>query len=64
MKYISAKSCIIEIYFAYIFFIKMRYIRENIFDIYSNVVKIYIFVSKTCTCRIYILSLRAIKYVK
>ena len=33
MKYIFAKSCIIRMYFAYIFYIKVRYIRQNIFDI-------------------------------
>ena len=54
MKYIFAKNCIIEIYFAYIFFIKVRYIHQNMFDIYSNAVEIYIFIPKSYICRIYI----------
>ena len=41
MKYIFAKNCIIEIYFAYIFLIKVRYIHQNIFNIYSNALEIF-----------------------
>ena len=53
MKYIFVKSCTFKIYFAYIFFIKVRYIRQNIFDIYSNVLEIYFRDKKFCICRIY-----------
>ena len=51
-KYIFGKSWIIRIYFAYISFIKVRYSRKNIFEIYSNALEIYFRVRK---CRIYIL---------
>ena len=54
MKYISAKSCIFKIYFAYVFFMKVWYICQNIFEIYSNAVEIYIFVTKSCVCCRYI----------
>ena len=33
LKYIFAKSCIIEIYLTYLFFITIRYIRQNIHQI-------------------------------
>ena len=41
MKHIFAKIYIIRIYFAYIFFIKVRYIRQNIFNIYFKALEIY-----------------------
>ena len=58
IKHIFAKSCIMKIYFRYIFFTKVRYIRQNIFDIYLIYISMtpkYIFVAKSCICRIYIL---------
>ena len=51
MKYIFAKSCIIRIYFAYILCIKVRYICQNIFDVYVTYIprpSKYIFVPKSC----------------
>ena len=51
MIYIFAKMCIIRIYFAYIFYIKVGYIRQNIFDIYVTYIprpSKYIFVLKSC----------------
>ena len=55
MKYSSAKSYIIRIYCAYIFFTKVRCIRQNIFDIHLTIYiprpSKYIFVPKS---RIYI----------
>ena len=45
-------------YFAFIFFTKVRYMRQNIFDIYLTYISMpskYIFVPKSCICRIYIL---------
>ena len=53
IKYIFAKSCIIKIYFGYIFLIKVRYIRQNIFYMYSNGPEIY-FHAKGYISRIYI----------
>ena len=48
IKYIFAKSCIIKIYI-----FKVRYICQNIFDIYSNAVEIY-FALNSCIYRVYI----------
>ena len=43
MEYIFGKICIIEIYFAYIFYIKVKYIRQNIFSCQKVVYVAYIF---------------------
>ena len=53
IKYIFAKSCIIEIYFAYTFFIKVRYICQNIFDIYFNAFEIYFGAKKLYMSHVY-----------
>ena len=53
MKYIYTKSCIIRIYFAYILFMKVRYIRQNIFDIYSKALEIYFRAKKFDMSHIY-----------
>ena len=51
MKYIFTESCIFGIYFAYIFFI-VRYILQNIFDIYSTALEIYFGAKELCTSHI------------
>ena len=58
IKYTFAKICIVKIYFTYIFFTKVRYIRQNIFYIYLTYISMtlkYIFVAKSCIFRVYIL---------
>ena len=42
-----------KIYFTYIFFIKVRYIRQNIFGIYFNEAEIYFRAQKLCIAHIY-----------
>ena len=58
IKYIFAKICIFKIYFTYMFLIKVRHIRQNIFDIhlkYISMMTKYILVAKSwCICPIYI----------
>ena len=56
MKYIFAKTCIIRIYFAYIFF---RDIHQNIFDIYySKALEIYFHAKKLYMSHIYFIFMR------
>ena len=58
IKYIFAKSCIIKIYFTYIFYIKVRYFRQNIFSwskvVYVAYIFAYIFAYLLLATKIYL----------
>ena len=56
IMYIFPKSCIIELYFAYIFLIKWD-VSDKIYLTYILMPSKYIFVPKSCICCIYILFL-------